>query len=73
MVASLAHNQEVIGSNPIPAPIAFRKGVVNSSDHSPQMGDKTDAGMVAVPTIRHCPASLHGLGIMRRIYSTRIT
>jgi len=47
--------------------------VVNASDHSPQMGDKTDAEMVAVPIIRHCPASLHGLGIMRRIYSTRIT
>ena len=24
VVASLAHNQEVIGSNPIPAPIAYR-------------------------------------------------
>lgn len=73
MVARQAHNLKVVGSNPTSAPIACRKGVINASDHSPQMGDKTDAEMVAVPTIRHCPASLHGLGIMRRIDSTRIT
>ena len=40
VVASLAHNQEVIGSNPIPAPIAYRQGVINAAVHSPQMGGK---------------------------------
>ena len=49
-----------MGSNPARKAIACRKGVVNASDHSPQMGDKTDAEIAPEQTIMVLAVSLYG-------------